>query len=208
MQPGTSRDTDGVNAGPASDSMLNQAQPHPPRLARRGGKGVRSRERGQSTAEFVIILPFLLLFLFLIVDFGWLLKNYIVVTNTARETARCTTVRRCVVDGNEAASPIQLAQERIKQGLGSNIFDGATFDVEYVGGDEKGDSLMFCIKADNEYISPVIPFLSMVTGVPGDTIIPDPLPLKARAEMRVERPASAGPMTASIPVGDGTCDNF
>jgi hypothetical protein len=206
MQPGTSRDTDGVNAGPAHESTLNPAQPLPPGLASSGGKGVRSRERGQSTAEFVIILPFLLLFLFLIVDFGWLLKNYIVVTNTAREAARCGAVDRCIISGTTEVTPQQLALKRIEQGLGSNIFDSATFDVHYIslngGPIEKGDSLVVCIKANNEYISPVIPFLSMVTGVSGDTIIPDPLPLKARAEMRVEvAPASAA-------TGTATCSNF
>jgi hypothetical protein len=193
MQPGTSRNTDGVNAVPASDSTINPAQP------------VRSRERGQTTAEFVVILPFLLLFLFLIVDFGWL-KNYIVLTNTAREAARCGAVDRCIITGTTEVTPQQLALKRIEQGLGSNIFDSATFDVHYIsldgGAIEKGDSLVVCIKANNEYISPVIPFLSMVTGVSGDTIIPDPLPLKARAEMRVEvAPASATTGTAS-------CSNF
>jgi TadE-like protein len=178
---------------------------------------VRSRERGQSTAEFVIILPFLLLFLFLIVDFGWLLKNYIVVTNTAREAARCGAVDRCAgvgdVDSDGTSNtPKDLALKRIEQGLGPNIFDGASFDIHYVdigdasipadGQIKAGDSLVVCIKANNEYISPVIPFLSMVTGVSGDTIIPDPLPLKARAEMRVEvAPASAE-------TGTATCSNF
>ena len=48
----------------------------------------RKRERGQTTAEFVIVVPFLLLLFFLMVDFGWLFKNWLVVTNTGREVAR------------------------------------------------------------------------------------------------------------------------
>src|SRR5688572_13999686 len=80
----------------------------------------RKRERGQSTAEFVMVVPFLLLLFFLMVDFGWIFKNYLVVTNTGREVARCAVVSKCSVDGTEVG-PEELAKSRISAGLFSNV---------------------------------------------------------------------------------------
>jgi hypothetical protein len=186
MQPGTSRDTDGVNAGPAGDSTINPAQP------------VRSRERGQTTAEFVVILPFLLLFLFLIVDFGWLLKNWIVVTNTARESARCAVVNDCDAPAPYADSAQGIILARLNAGLTGNLGDIDT-DIYYIdedgnGNPSSGDSLIVCLKANNEYISPVMPFLSFISG----DGIPDPMPLAAREEMRIERPPTFAPAPTQI----------
>src|SRR6187431_2429381 len=84
------------------------------------------RERGQTTAEFVLVLPALLLFFFLMVDFGWMLKNWIVVTNTAREVARCAVVDNCSLNGT-AVTPQQLAlgdgteTGRLEAGLTTNL---------------------------------------------------------------------------------------
>ena len=158
----------------------------------------RKRERGQTTAEFVLVLPALLLFFFLMVDFGWMLKNWIVITNTAREVARCAVVDNCSLGGTKLTDPKQLAlgngsdAGRLEAGITSNM-TGAAVQLRYIeqtgnGTAGPGDSLVVCVSGNNQYISPVIPFLSMVTGNP--SALPDPLPIRAREEMLLERTPS------------------
>ena len=146
------------------------------------------------------------------VDFGWIFKNYLVVTNTGREVARCAVVSNCRVN-NANVTPEALAKQRIGAGLFSNVDvdDPADwyFNIHYreengQTGLQKGDSFVVCIQADNHYIGPVMPFLAMVTG--NSSSLPDPMPLRSRTEMRVER-VNGGTYTG-IPLGNGTCSGF
>jgi len=147
-----------------------------------------------------MVLPALLLFFFLMVDFGWMLKNWIVITNTAREVARCAIVDNCSLSG-VSVTPKELAlgkaagggnpalKGRFEQGITSNLRNAAV-QVRYIeqtgnNAASPGDSLVVCVSGNNKYISPVIPFLSMVTGNPA--VLPDPLPIRAREEMLLER---------------------
>ncbi len=50
------------------------------------------REHGQAAIEFALALPFLLGFIFFIVDVGLLGYSYVSVTNAVREGARCGAV--------------------------------------------------------------------------------------------------------------------
>lgn len=52
----------------------------------------RSNEKGQSMAEFALILPVLLIVLCGIIDFGWLYYNQITLNNAAREGARYAVI--------------------------------------------------------------------------------------------------------------------
>lgn len=49
-------------------------------------------EKGQSTVEFALVLPILIVLLCGIIDFGWLYSCNITATNAAREAARYTAV--------------------------------------------------------------------------------------------------------------------
>jgi Flp pilus assembly protein TadG len=53
--------------------------------------GLKS-ERGQATVEFALLLPFLLLILFAILDFAWIFGFQLLETNACREAARACTV--------------------------------------------------------------------------------------------------------------------
>ena len=75
----------------------------------------------------------------------------------------------------------------------------------------EGDSLVTCIEAQSNYISPVIPFLGFISG--GADVLPDPLPLRAREEMLIEFADPNGPLfvdgegdPVTITAGDGSCD--
>lgn len=52
----------------------------------------RQKESGAQAVEFALMLPFLILIIFLVVDFGFLIYNKAVITNAAREAARRGTV--------------------------------------------------------------------------------------------------------------------
>jgi hypothetical protein len=49
-------------------------------------------QRGAQIVEFALVLPFLLVILFLIFDFGFLVYNQAVITNASREAARAGSV--------------------------------------------------------------------------------------------------------------------
>ena len=53
----------------------------------------RDSERGQSLVEFAMILPFFLVLLFALVDFGRAFYTWLLVTNAAREGARAAAVQ-------------------------------------------------------------------------------------------------------------------
>jgi len=48
--------------------------------------------RGTQILEFAFLLPFFLLIIFLIIDFGFLVYNKAIITNASREAARRSTV--------------------------------------------------------------------------------------------------------------------
>ena len=81
--------------------------------------GKKKSERGQVTAEFIVVLPLLLLFFFLTLDFGWQIKNWLVVTNAAREADRCAIASSCFLNASgapEAVTPETLVQSRLWDG--------------------------------------------------------------------------------------------
>ena len=54
-------------------------------LRRRNG---RRDQRGATLVEFAFVLPVFILFLFAIIDFGWLFTQFLGVKQSAREGAR------------------------------------------------------------------------------------------------------------------------
>lgn len=53
-----------------------------------------SRRKGQALVEFALVLPFLIVLIIGIMEFGWLTKNQLTVNNAAREGARTAAVGR------------------------------------------------------------------------------------------------------------------
>lgn len=50
------------------------------------------KQSGASAVEFALILPFLLIVIFLTIDFGFIVYNKAIITNASREAARYGTV--------------------------------------------------------------------------------------------------------------------
>jgi len=55
----------------------------------------RGDERGATLVEFAFVLPVFVLFLFAIIDFGWLFTQFLDVKQGAREGARLAIVNDC-----------------------------------------------------------------------------------------------------------------
>lgn len=53
---------------------------------------MNARQRGAQLIEFALVLPILLLFLLLMVDFGFIVYDKAIITNASREAARYGTV--------------------------------------------------------------------------------------------------------------------
>jgi len=159
-------------------------------------------QRGQTTVEFVIVFPMLVLFFFLMLGFGWLLKDWIIVTNATREATRCAIAASCPSGSNPSVpDAIELAIKRLQQGgvVGSDTSSVQT-RLRYVerngrSGMNEGDSLYVCVEAESRLLSLL---LGSVAWIGAD---PVPRKLRAREEMLVEYAP-----TVTADEGDGTCD--
>jgi len=76
---------------------------------------VKQEERGAALVEFALALPLLLVVLAGIVDFGFVLQRYEVITNAAREGARLATL-----PGYDATSVEFRVRNYVQQGLAIN----------------------------------------------------------------------------------------
>lgn len=132
MRPG-SFDTDHVGPTPGSRVRENAGIRIPER--------VRRRVRGQSSAEFVLVLPILLALVIGIIELGNMWRTYQITTNVAREGARLailptSTQANVTVDIKERlqTSGLDSAAVTIVYNDGSGLCDGpgCTGDSEAV----------------------------------------------------------------------------
>jgi Flp pilus assembly protein TadG len=65
-------------------------------------------ERGQTMAEFAIVLPILVVLLFAIVQFGILFNNYVTLTDATRAGARAAAVAR------QSDNPVDAADSAVR----------------------------------------------------------------------------------------------
>jgi Flp pilus assembly protein TadG len=79
-------------------------------------KTLIKEEKGQSMAEFAIVLPILAVFLFGVIQFGILFNNYVTLTDAARAGARAAAVARQDSDpAGEAASMVRSSAADLNQ---------------------------------------------------------------------------------------------
>lgn len=179
-------------------------RPRLPDAAKGERSTIRQRgERAQTTTEFVVVFPMLLLLFFLMLEFGWLFKNYIVVTNSPREAARCAIADNCSLNGS-STDPETLLLDRLNKGITGNLTNIVT-DIHYIdsspadGNPSPGESLIVCVRAGNQAITPLLAFASMAGAMP------NPVPLAAREEMIIEFVDLDDPLWTGMDSGDSTC---
>lgn len=67
-------------------------------------------ERGASAVEFALVLPLLILFLFGIIEFGFILYDKAVITNASREGAR----KGIIYDEDESGAAVAVSEAEIQ----------------------------------------------------------------------------------------------
>jgi Flp pilus assembly protein TadG len=128
-------------------------------------------ENGQNMVEFALIVPFFLLLVFAIVDFGMGFHAWITVTNSAREGARLGAV------GGDAAAIEAVVRDRA-----SSLNDEQlTVTVTNAEGDP-GDSVIVQAEYEYELITPLSSIMGLVSG---STLGPT-LEFESTSEMRLE----------------------
>jgi Flp pilus assembly protein TadG len=152
-------------------------------LLKRLKLGDRQGEKGQSLAEFVLVLPIFLILLFAIVDFGMGLHAWITVTNSAREGARLGAVRApgtggCDHDPSTLADNIECRTRETADSLDNSKL---TVTITNAQG-TPGDSVV--VQADYAYdlITPLDSILGLISG---GSVGPT-LNFSSTADMRLE----------------------
>ena len=90
-------------------------------------------ERGQTMAEFAIVLPILMLVCFAIIQFGILFNNFVALTDAVRAGARTASVSRT------AADPVGATVARVQSATGD--LDQAKLNVTVASGWQHGDDV-------------------------------------------------------------------
>jgi len=107
--------------------------------------------RGQSVVEFALILPFLILILLGVVEFGRFFNAWLMVTHSSREGARLASL---------GGSSLQV-EERVD--LVMTYFDTSriTVTISPSGTKSRGDMVTVIVNYD---IDPLTPMISIITG--------------------------------------------
>ena len=130
-----------------------------------------SGERGQSLAEFALIVPIFLILVFAVVDFGMGFHAWITVTNSAREGARLGAV------GGTA----DQIETRVRDT--STTIDQAKLTVTVTNAQgTPGESVVVDVDYQYDFITPLAGLVAMVSG---DTVGPT-ITFSSTAEMRLE----------------------
>jgi Flp pilus assembly protein TadG len=90
-------------------------------------------ERGQTMAEFAIVLPVLMLVVFAVIQFGILFNNFVALTDAVRAGARTAAVSRT------AANPVGATVARVQAATGD--LDQTKLGVTVVSGWQHGDDV-------------------------------------------------------------------
>ena len=118
------------------------------------------KEKGAVLVEFAIILPFLTLLILGIVDLGLLLRDFQVVQNAARETARYSSLPKNWLDPrNPSASATDIAQKAVdycaEENLTINIGDVTVDQTQtiVIGGVTVG-ATEIVVTTNHDFITP------------------------------------------------------
>jgi Flp pilus assembly protein TadG len=130
-----------------------------------------TRERGQSLAEFALVVPIFLLILFAIVDFGMGFHSWITVTNSAREGARLGTVH---------ATETQIV-DRVKSTADTLDDSNLTVSVTNANG-APGESVVVDVSYQYDLITPLAGIMDFFSG----STIGSSLTFSSKADMRLE----------------------
>lgn len=131
-----------------------------PGIFRTRAKAFR-RDGGQSAFEFVLMLPFFILFLLLLVDLGILMYEYVSVSNAVREGARYASVN-CPLAPNPGCQGATEVRDRVVQRSGGILSTADAYEVSWVdtlapaGNHDRGDTTV--VRVTHTYDFLFLPF--------------------------------------------------
>jgi hypothetical protein len=105
------------------------------------------REEGQAAFEFLLILPFFILFLLLLIDFGIMMYEYVSVSNAVREGARYGAVN--CGDGGCTLGTADGICQRVLDRSGGILSTPGEVTVAWPDGSARGDSVV--VKVTHPY---------------------------------------------------------
>lgn len=146
-------------------------------------RGIRNGERGQSLAEFVMVLPIFLILVFAIIDFGLGFHAWLTITNSAREGARLGSVRApqggaCDNDPSTQATNVDC---RVRETADSLNQANLAVTISNAQG-TPGSSIVVDVDYDYDLITPLDSLLGLISGgAVGPT-----LQFSSTADMRLE----------------------
>ncbi len=131
-----------------------------------GLRGFIRRERGQALVEMALVIPVLLLLLVGICEFGRILGAYMVINNLAREGARYGVVGHndLEIENQILSERTWLDEERIVVYINPAFVDR-----------RKGEPLDIQVDYSVDLMTPVF-----------SHILPKPVPISAKCDMRIE----------------------
>lgn len=146
-------------------------------------RGIRKGEKGQSLAEFVLVLPIFLILVFAIIDFGMGFHAWLTVTNSAREGARLGAVRAaasgsCDGDPSTATDNIDCRVRETAESLDQAKLSVTTTNAQGT----PGSSVVVKVDYDYDLITPLDNALGLISG---GSIGPT-LSFTSTADMRLE----------------------
>jgi Flp pilus assembly protein TadG len=146
-------------------------------------KGIRRGEKGQSLAEFVMVLPIFLILVFAIIDFGMGFHAWLTVTNSAREGARLGSVRAPAAGGcdNNPSTQATNVDCRVRETADSLNQANLAVTITNAQG-SPGSSIVVDVDYDYDLITPLVSLLGLISGgAVGPT-----LTFSSTADMRLE----------------------
>jgi len=124
---------------------------------------LRRDSKGQSLVEFALVLPFLIILILGMIEFGWILNGKITLTSAAREGARVAIIY-------ESADKAKAA---VKSAVDKSTESSSLIEVQSTTTfNEESKSAIVNVDAK---INPII-----------GLFFTSPVSLKAKAEMRIE----------------------
>lgn len=135
------------------------------------GVGRRQRrERGQALVEVALVVPVLLIMVLGTVDFGWALRSWMTVTNSAREGAHA---------GALGASCEDIQQRAV--GASAGLLSAADVSVKNCRGDP-GTSVVVTVTHDYSFVTPLGSLLTTFSG----STLPSTITMTSSSDMRIE----------------------
>jgi len=150
-------------------------------LLKRFKRGNKEGEKGQSLAEFVLVLPIFLLLVFAIIDFGMGFNAWLTVTNSAREGARLGAVRAPATGSCASTPPSSNITCRVQETASSLDLSKLTVTITNAQG-SPGTSVVVRTDYDYTLITPLDNIMGLISG---GTIGPT-LKFSSTADMRLE----------------------